>query len=258
MECEGTRDLIHAYVDGELDLVRSLEVERHIQNCQECSLAYKNLQTLRSALGTGSLYFKSPANLQRRIQSAVRKESRVETKPSVLSWRWLSVGASLAFVAIIILTFVPVLTRLPTDNLLAQEIISGHVRSLMADHLTDILSSDQHTVKPWFNGKLDFSPPVKDLADRGFPLVGGRLDYVENRPVAALVYKRRQHFINLFIWPSARNSNVGEKTVMRQGYNLIHWTRSGMTYWAVSDLNSSELQEFVRLAQDQVPPTKLP
>jgi anti-sigma factor RsiW len=257
MGCE-TQNFIHAYADGELDLVKSLEVERHIQNCQSCSLSYKNLQALRSAMDIGSLYFRSPANLQRRIQSAVRKESRVETRPPVLSWRWLSVGASLAFAAIIILTFVPVLTRPPTDNLLAQEIISGHVRSLMADHLTDVSSSDQHTVKPWFNGKLDFSPPVKDLADRGFPLVGGRLDYVENRSVAALVYKRRQHFINLFIWPSTHDSVAGKKAVMRQGYNLIHWTKSGMTYWAVSDLNSSELQEFVRLAQDQVPPTKLP
>jgi anti-sigma factor RsiW len=257
MGCE-TQDLIHAYVDGELDLVRSLEVEKHIQNCQVCSRDYKNFQTLRSVVGTGSLYFKSPANLQRRIQSAVRKETRVETRPPVLSWRWLSVGASLAFAAIIILTFVPALTRHPADDLLAQEIISGHVRSLMADHLTDVSSSDQHTVKPWFNGKVDFSPPVKDLADSGFPLVGGRLDYVENRPVAALVYKRRQHFINLFIWPSTHDSVAGKKTVMRQGYNLIHWTKSGMTYWAVSDLNSSELQEFVRLAQNQVPPTKLP
>jgi len=188
----------------------------------------------------------------------VRKESRVETRPPALLWRWLSIGASLAFVSIIILTFVPVLTRPPKDSLLTQEIISSHVRSLMADHLTDVLSSDQHTVKPWFNGKLDFSPPVKDLSDRGFPLVGGRLDYIGDRSVASLVYKRRQHFINLFIWPSARDSNAGEKMVMHHGYNLIHWTRSGMTYWAVSDLNSGELQEFVRLAQNQAPPTKLP
>jgi anti-sigma factor RsiW len=252
MGCE-TQDLIHAYADGELDLVKSLEVERHIQNCQACSRDYKNLQTLRSALGTGSLYFKSPTNLQRRIQSAVRKESKAETRPPALLWRWLSIGASLAFVSIIILTFVPILTAPSKDSLLAQEIISSHVRSLMADHLTDVSSSDQHTVKPWFNGKLDFSPPVKDLANHGFSLVGGRLDYIENRPVAVLVYKHRQHFINLFIWPSTRGSNAGEKIVIRQGYNMIHWIKSGMTYWAVSDLNNSELQEFAQLIQNQAP-----
>jgi anti-sigma factor RsiW len=134
---------------------------------------------------------------------------------------------------------------------ITQEIISGHVRSLMADHLTDVASSDQHTVKPWFNGKLDFSPPVKDLSDHGFPLVGGRLDYLENRPVAALVYRHRKHFINLFIWPSAHGSDIGKKTLASDGYNLIHWEESGMVYWAVSDLNIGELQEFAQLIQNQ-------
>ncbi len=250
MGCE-MEDLVHAYMDGELDLIKSLEVEKHIQNCRACSITYKTLQALRSAIGAASLYFTPHVNLERNIHSALREAGKSEISSRTMQWRWLSIPVSLAFVAIMIWAFEPILTAPSRDNLLIDAIITGHVRSLMADHLTDVLSSDQHTVKPWFNGRLDFSPPVKDLSDHGFSLVGGRLDYVGNRPVAALVYKHRQHLINLFIWPSARDSDVGKEAVARQGYNLIHWAKSGMTYWAVSDLNNSELQEFVQLVQSK-------
>ena len=159
---------------------------------------------------------------------------------------------SLALAALIALRFVPSPQHPSPDQLLAQEVLASHVRSLMASHLTDVPSSDQHSVKPWFDGKLDFSPPVEDLSAQGFPLVGGRLDYLADRPVAALVYQRRKHFINLFIWPSTERS--AQEAVMRQGYNLIHWTHAGMTYWAASDLNYRELGEFVRLVQNRIPP----
>ena len=168
----------------------------------------------------------------------------------MFSWRWLAVAGSLAVAAIIITVLVFIQSGPARDDLLAQEIVSSHVRSLMANHLNDVASSDQHTVKPWFEGKLDFSPPVTDLTARGFPLVGGRLDYIGNRPVAALVYQRRQHFINLFVWPSADESESRSKMGIRQGYNLIHWNRAGMSYWAVSDLNINELQEFAQALQN--------
>ena len=142
--------------------------------------------------------------------------------------------------------------RPPSDARVADEVVAAHLRSLQANHLTDVASSDQHTVKPWFQGKLDYSVSVKDWSAEGFPLVGGRLDYLEDRPVAALVYQRRKHFINLFIWPSASHS--AQKTVMRQGYNLFHWAQAGMTFWAVSDLNSGELQEFAKLVQSHPAP----
>ena len=246
MSCKDTRALLDGYVDGELDLVRSLEIERHLQECVACSQVYKGRQTLRRAINGGSLYFNPPANLQRHVRSVVRKASKAEGTAPGSSWRWIMIAASLALIAIIAWSLIHLVSVPSADELLTQEVISSHVRSLMADHLSDVPSSDSHTVKPWFSGKLDFSPPVRDLSSQGFALVGGRLDYLEKRSVVALVYQRRQHFINLFIWPSMSDSSSGEKMLTRQGYNLTHWTSSGMTYWAVSDLNNSELEVFVR------------
>src|SRR5439155_24132787 len=162
-------------------------------------------------------------------------------------WQWFKWGIPIAGTALIAFLLATSFIRASTDERLAQEVTANHVRSLMATHLTDVTSSDQRTVKPWFDGKIDFSPPVKDLAAQGFPLVGGRLDYLQNRPVAALIYQRHKHLINLFVWPATRNSSRTKKLVVRQGYNLIHWNESGMTFWAVSDLNPVELREFVEL-----------
>jgi len=256
MICHETQELIHAYLDGELDLVRNLEIERHLPACQACMLSLQNHRALRSAITADSFYYHAPPGLLRHVQSAVRQAGRTEKKPWPVSWRWLGAGVSLAAVAILILALIPSWMRQSADDLMTEEVISAHVRSLMADHIFDVASSDRHTVKPWFNGKLDFSPPVTDLTERGFPLLGGRLDYLDNRPVAALVYRRQQHPINLFVWPSAQAAQEAAlKAVTRQGYHLFRWASSGMTYWAVSDLNEGELKEFVGLVRDQAPPT---
>jgi anti-sigma factor RsiW len=141
------------------------------------------------------------------------------------------------------------LWRLPVEKVLVGEVLSSHVRSLMANHLTDVVSTDLHTVKPWFNGRLDFSPTVKDFEEEGFPLIGGRLDYIDKRPVAALVFRHRQHLINLFTWPTDRGKEEKVQRLSQQGYSVFHWTKAGMEYWVVSDLNTEELQELVRLYQ---------
>lgn len=250
MTCKDVRDLINAYADGELDLVRSLEIEQHLQGCSACSQIYRNHQTLKVAMSDGSLYYKSPANLRQSIQSVVRKSSKSDTTFRSVLWPWAAIAAALILAVIGAWGIMRVLSASSSPGSLEQEVLASHVRSLMASHLTDVASSDKHTVKPWFDGKLDFSPSVVDLAGQGFPLIGGRLDYLDDRPVAALVYQRNKHFINLFVWPSTEVSN--ETTGTLQGYNLIHWTRAGMTYWAVSDVTVSDLQQFVQLVQQGI------
>lgn len=251
MNCQQTRELIHGYVDGELDLVKSLEIEDHLKECEACAQAYERIRALRSALTNNALRFEPPANFERRLRSALRKQDDSTAKPSFLRWRWLSVGASLLAALVLVVALVGVFRRPSSNDLVAQEIVSSHVRSMMANHLIDVESSNRHTVKPWFDGKLDFSPPVKDLSQQGFELKGGRLDYIGNRPVAVVVYKRAQHPINLFVWPSDGERAMNQQASVHQGYNLIRWSNEGMNYWVVSDLNLAELQQFVQLLQDQ-------
>lgn len=190
------------------------------------------------------------------LQSAVRTEIALEaagqrrqaTPPVDRRWRWPAWGLAAAGFACGVLASMLALQLLPPadgNRALEQELASSHVRALMVAHLTDVASSDQHTVKPWFQGKLDYSPPVKDLANDGYPLIGGRLDYVAGRPVAALIYRRHGHLINLFVWPA--DGQTAPTLHSHQGYQLAHWRNAGMQFWAVSDLNGEELQTLARL-----------
>ncbi len=274
MSCEETQALIHGYLDGELDLVRSMEIQRHLETCRNCALLDQNQQALRSLVRDGSLYFRAPAGLEQRIRAGLGEAHQSALEPLRMvppaaagpstrarrlgrrtwtpHWAWIGLAAAAA-VAVIFLALLPRLSRPSGEELLADEVVSSHIRSLMPNHLTDVLSSDQHTVKPWFDGRLDFSPPVVDLGSEGFPLVGGRLDYLAGRPVAALVYGRRKHLINVFVWPSPSGSDSGPltKVAARQGYNVVRWTKSGMTYWAVSDVNAKDLEHFAQLLRGQ-------
>ncbi len=251
MNCNDVQPLLDGYMDGELDVVRNVEIEQHLQTCSVCSPIYKQHQALQGAMRADSLYFNAPPHLQKRIHSSLHQANTSKPILRIVQWRPLGVVAALVALVILSWSLVRIFSVPSQNDLLVQAVVSSHIRSLMASHLVDVVSSDQHTVKPWFDGKLDFSPPVVDLAGQGFPLVGGRLDYLDNRPVAALVYRRNKHLINLFIWPSASSSNGETTSTTLQGYHVFSWTQSGMTYWAVSDLNPSEFQEFVHLVQHQ-------
>lgn len=249
MSCEETRLLLEACVDGELDTIRTLRVEEHMDTCPACRSCYESHKALHETIQLQAQYFEAPQYLQARVQNALRHaagdQKTASTTPAWPGWRYAGIAAGVALLAIGAAMLVMLLRRPSASELLAQQVVASHIRSLMANHLMDVPSSDQHTVKPWFNGKLDFAPVVKDLASQGFPLAGGRLDYLAGRPVAALLYKRHQHTINLFQWPSsASESNAKAFTI--KGYHVIRWTQSGMAYWAVSDLNPAELADFVR------------
>jgi anti-sigma factor RsiW len=241
-------DRLHAYVDGELDLVHTLQVEQHLQNCPTCAAACAALRELHASLGAGLPRFEPPADLHKRVCAKLRQIDRSSTQhsSSTRHWRWMSAAACLALLSLAVLGGLRLRWAPAEQDRVSREVIDSHIRAQMAEHLVDVESSDQHTVKPWFRGKLDFSPAVRDLADQGFILVGGRLDYVNGRPVAAVVYRRRQHVVNLLIWP-ARENEERPRSETRQGYHLIHWRRDGMSWWAISDLNAAELAEFARL-----------
>jgi anti-sigma factor RsiW len=249
MSCRETQELLHGYVDGQLDLVRSLEMERHFRECPACARDFETLRGMRSAMSSSIPYFQPPAGLEQRLHARLRAESGAQQRVRgyAVPWRWAAVAAALVLTATV--TWRTTLVRYRPAETLAEEVVSNHVRSLMAGHLTDVPSSDRHTVKPWFSGKLDFSPAVGDFPDKGFTLAGGRLDYLDGRSVAALVYHRRQHVINLFVWPAPERADSEIQTTDRQGYHVLNWTKAHMNYWAVSDLNAQELREFAGLVR---------
>ena len=274
MTCEEAINLMDGYLDGELDPITSQTIEQHLRDCGHCDQAYKTHGSLIRTIGNATPYFKASAELRERIQSSLRKETseqpvrngvrgaqvlphKRQPEPRFIlwepRWNWLGLAAAIVFAAIIALNVVPRFQRPEADQFLATQLIASHVRSLMASHLTDVASSDQHTVKPWLDTKLDFAPPVVDLSSEGFPLIGGRLDYLDNRPAAVLIYQRRKHFINLFVWPAESNATRSTKAISRQGYQLLHWVDSDFNYWAVSDVNVNDLQTLKELFEKQMP-----
>ena len=237
-----------AYVDGELAARDAREVEAHLRECRDCARLHDARVALGAAIRAEIPALRAPEALRTQVRAQLRSAAGTPVarwSMPALGWRSFAVAASLALVAL-------GSWRIGSDRAagaaLSDQVLASHVRSLMPGHLTDVVSSDQHTVKPWFNGKLDFSPPVYDFAGRGYPLIGGRLEYLSGRPVAALVYGRRQHLINVFLWPVAQQGPADERaTATRQGYHLLHWTTGDYVYWVASDLGTAELGEFAGL-----------
>ena len=275
MNCEEIANLMDGYLDGELDALTSQKIEQHLRGCPKCEQAYEVEAAMAHAISQGAPYYKAPLELRERIQVSLREAIGATTsrgaagegplavrRPDAvrrgvvfdMPWNWLSLAAAIVLAAIVGSSLLPRLRQPGVDQFLATQLIASHVRSLMADHLTDVASSDQHTVKPWLDVKLDFAAPVTDLSSQGFPLIGGRLDYLDNHSVAALVYQRRKHFINLFVWPTTPGDNRQQEMVTRQGYNLLHWVAGDFTYWAVSDVNVNDLQSFKQVFQEQTAP----
>jgi anti-sigma factor RsiW len=268
MDCTDIPDLIHPYVDGELEPALAAAVAAHLRQCPGCARLAQEQRALGQAIRTAAPRMPAPDHLRARIQDALAAEAALSASappvaaapaisaagpaarraPSPVAWRPLALAASFALAVVTSSGLTAYVARSSGSDRLAQDIVADHVRSLMADHLTDVLSSDQHTVKPWFNGKIDLSPPVDDLAAEGYPLIGGRIDYLDRRPVAALVYRHRQHPINLFVLPAASAASTGSsESYVEHGYNVLHWTHGDLSLWAASDLNLAELREFQRL-----------
>jgi anti-sigma factor RsiW len=252
LNCQEIQKLMTAFENNELDLLKTLEIENHLQDCPVCADEYKRDQALRLSIRKNSdvLYFKPPLHLSKQIQSSLKKNIGDKAPFQIKKWHWLGLAASLSMAVVLIWGLIQI-SSFSSNQFLIDEVVSSHIRSLMGNHLTDVASSDQHNVKPWFNGRLDFSPMVRDLAEQGFSLVGGRLDYLNKRPVAVLIYQHRQHYINLFIWPSPQDKEIPVEGLTRRGYNLFYWSQSGTIFWAISDLNRQELEDFVNLLKRQ-------
>jgi anti-sigma factor RsiW len=227
MNCQEAQRLLDAYVDDEIDLRGAIDIEQHLEACKECAGEVERLRELQKLARTGLTRYEMPRRLEAKLLAPTRRK-----------WRWMAIAPAAAAAVILFAVW-------PRQPGITDAIVDAHARSLMADHLTDVVSSDKHTVKPWFQGRVDYGVSVGDFAAQGFPLIGGRLDYLDGSPAAALVYKRAKHVINLFVWPGKH----AEEHVSRRGYGAYFWSKGDMQYCAISDLNDAELREFVELAK---------
>ncbi|HEY1505090.1 MAG TPA: anti-sigma factor [Stellaceae bacterium] len=246
MKCEDFDTLRDPYLDRELDGATVAQIDAHLLLCATCGVVDQEARGLRDELRTTARRYRAPPQLRERIRRAIAPRPRAFANLRHLATGWSPIAVAASLMLTIALSSGITADYLggASDNRVVDDVIASHIRSLMADHLIDVASSDRHTVKPWFNGKLDVSPPAVDLAASGFPLLGGRLDYVDERPCAALVYRHDKHVINVLVWAHEGANTPATESYSRQGYNLIHVAGDALDYWVVSDLNRGELNEF--------------
>ncbi len=244
MRCADLEQRIGALADGELVEAEARDVEEHLRSCPTCRAAHERVLALRTALEQHAPPLAAPDRLRAAVRARLETAGAGSRRP--VAWHWLAAAAVLVAV---IGGIVQINGPVRAGRELADQVLASHVRALQPGHLTDVASTDQHTVKPWFNGRLDYSPAVSDFAGAGFPLIGGRLDYVGGRPVAALVYGRRQHMIDVLLWPTGSGPRAGPSSLTRQGYHMLHWVGPQYTWWVVSDLATPELRQFADLLQ---------
>jgi anti-sigma factor RsiW len=243
MDCDEAEILLHALIDGELDAGHAREVEAHIADCTRCTAELAAYRQMSQAIAGADLRYTAPPSLRRRIEASLPQPQVQTLAPSRRSvLKGFAMGSAVS--ALAATGLVAIVLRSDDEHRIMSEVVSAHLRSLQAGHLTDVISTDQHTVKPWFNGKLDVSPPVIDLTAQGFTLIGGRLDYLDARAIGAVVYRRRQHIINLFVAQTPNIERRSAKTETIQGFNIRRWSDRGLNFWAVSDLGADELAEF--------------
>jgi anti-sigma factor RsiW len=242
--------LVQAELDGELDAAQAAALEAHRADCPICQAAQQELLRAR-ALVRGEPYAAMPDDVRARVMARLRQTAPPAALPPRRRWRWDWLrGPSLGFgLGAACAAAISLLVLLPGNNDLVDQIVASHVRALQPGHLEDVVSTDQHTVKPWFDGRIDFAPPVRDFAAEGFPLKGGRLDYLGGRPVAALVYQRDKHIIDLYVWPEGGAGPHLTSDTAIHGYNVVHWTADGMNFRAVSDVERGQLDAFAALWQ---------
>jgi anti-sigma factor RsiW len=242
MTCAEVEILLHALLDGELDAGHAHGVQAHVGSCPHCSAELHGYREMQRAMSAAQLRFTVPIGLRRRIERALPSSPpRISSRRSVLKGFAMGTALSAAMAASLVMTVI----RTDQDHRLIGDVLSAHMRSLQGEHLTDVQTSDQHTVKPWFNGKVDVAPPVVDLTAQGFTLIGGRLDYIGGKPVASIVYRHRSHVINLFVAEGAASAQQRAKLETMRGFNIQRWSAQGLEFFVVSDLNADELQEFV-------------
>jgi anti-sigma factor RsiW len=247
MNHPGALPWLPAYADGEIGPVRSLLLRRHIARCPSCLAELEALQSTRDALRTNLTVHRAPPALAMRIASALPRQAPPPVARRSLPLFGFGGSALAGGLAGIALTLAVTRTTPVRTDRLAADAVASHIRSMMADHLTDVPTSDRHTVKPWLSARLDLSPVVKDLVADGYPLVGGRLDYVDGHRAAAIVYHRDKHVINLFALVSDDPGDAPPRQESRDGFNIVRWRQGGVSYVAVSDVEASQLLTFARL-----------